>query len=161
MNLKIFYSETDKEDIRRIQRALTTAYKDIVNITIGGELALPNNAYNSLRNQYNADILLKYLITTEKKDYALWVVTRDLYCMGMNFVFGYAMHHKGAILSIFRLASPTLIEKEAIHEIGHVVGLHHCNNPCVMQFSNSLAEAKTKPAYLCDRCKRKIMSLKI
>jgi archaemetzincin len=158
MKLKIFYSETNKDDIHRIQRALAPTYKGILNIIIGGKIALLNDAYNSLRDQYNADSLLKYLIATEKKDYALWVVTRDLYCTGMNFIFGYAMSHKGAILSIFRLASQTLIEKEAIHEVGHVVGLHHCSNLCVMQFSNSLVEAKTKPTYLCDRCKRKIMS---
>ena len=160
MNLKIFYSETDKEDTHLIQKALTTIYEDILNIILGRRLTLINEAYDSERDQYNADTLLKHLISTEKNDYALWVTTKDLYCRGMNFIFGYARHHKGAVLSIFRLSSHTLIEKEAIHEVGHVVGLHHCSNPCVMQFSNSLLEAKMKPAYLCDRCKRKIVSFK-
>ncbi len=70
----------------------------------------------------------------------------------MNFVFGVAHPGKAAVLSTHRLDSLDLINKEAIHETGHVLGLQHCNNECVMQFSNSLYEAKAKPATLCERC---------
>lgn len=71
----------------------------------------------------------------------------------MNFVFGVAHPGKAAVLSTQRLDSLDLIKKEAIHETGHVLGLQHCNNECVMQFSNSLYEAKAKPATLCERCR--------
>ena len=49
--------------------------------------------------------------------------------------------------------------KEAIHEIGHVLGLKHCKNNCVMQFSNTLYEAKAKPSILCNNCKKIITRL--
>jgi archaemetzincin len=72
---------------------------------------------------------------------------------GMNFVFGLAHPGNAAVLSTHRLDSLDLVNKEAIHEMGHVLGLQHCTNDCVMQFSNSLDEAKAKPATLCERCR--------
>ena len=159
MRLKIFYSQISDEVVQIIQKGLKTTYVDVLDIVIEGELELLKEAYSSRRNQYNSDILLNYLINIKKGDAALWVIHEDLYCSGMNFIFGYAMYHKGAVLSISRLSSQDLIEREAIHEVGHVLGLRHCSNYCVMQFSNSLWEAKTKPSYLCDICKSRIKSL--
>ncbi len=156
MGLKIFHSQISNKNIRKIQSALEKTYGYILDVSIGGELELPKEVYNSQRDQYNADILLTYLIKTIKTDTALWVIQKDLYCKGMNFIFGYALSHRGAILSIYRLSSNELIEKEAKHEVGHILGLQHCSNQCVMQFSNSLWEAKMKPSYLCESCKRKI-----
>jgi len=155
---EIFCLQTSNKEIQLIQRALATTYENILNVIMGGELELIKEAYNSQRNQYNADILLRYLLEIKKKDTALWVIKKDLYCNGMNFVFGYAIYHRGAVLSTYRLSSQKLIEKEAIHEVGHIMGLRHCRNHCVMQFSNSLWEAKMKSSSLCENCKRKIMS---
>jgi archaemetzincin len=81
-------------------------------------------------------------------------VDRDLYVEGMNFVFGLSSRFKGSVLSVYRLPSQEMVEKEAIHEMGHVLGLGHCGNFCVMQFSNSLEEAMEKPGYFCERCRK-------
>jgi len=160
MMLKIFYSQISNVEIQFIQKALTTTYEDALNVVIGEGLELIKEAYNPESDQYNADILLKHLLKTKNKDTVLWVIQKDLYCQGMNFVFGYAMYHRGAVLSTYRLSSPKLIEKEAIHEVGHILGLKHCSNHCIMQFSNSLLEAELKPLYLCEDCKRKIALIK-
>jgi len=157
--LEIFYSQIGKKDIQLIQNALSTTYIDVLDFFIGKELELPEKAYNFEREQYNADILLSYLLKIKKIDTALWVLQKDLYCEGLNFVFGLAKYLGGAILSINRLSSSELIEKEANHEIGHVLGLKHCSNYCVMQFSNTLLDAKMKPSYLCESCKRKLTFL--
>lgn len=156
IGIEIFYSQISNKYIQKIQSALATTYGYILDVIMGGELDLLEEVYNSQRDQYNADILLSYLLKTKKADTALWVIQKDIYCKGMNFIFGYAMYHKGAVLSIYRLSNNELIEKEAIHEVGHIFGLQHCSNRCVMQFSNSLWEAKMKPSYLCESCKRKI-----
>ena len=153
---EIFYSQISKIDIVLIQNALETTYADILDIIIRGELKLPKEAHNSQRDQYNADILISYLQKTKKTDTALWIIQKDLYCKGMNFIFGYAKYHEVAVLSIYRLSTNELIEKEAIHEVGHILGLQHCSNHCVMKFSNSLLEAKIKPLYLCESCQIKI-----
>ena len=159
INLEILCSRTCNKEIQLIKKALITTYEDTLNVIIRGELELLEEAYNSKRDQYNADILLTYFLEIKKTDTALWVIQKDLYCKGMNFIFGYAMYHRGAVVSTNRLSTRELIEKEAIHEVGHILGLQHCCKRCVMQFSNSLWEAKMKPSYLCESCKRKITSL--
>ncbi len=157
---EIFYSQINDKEIRQIQQALASIYKNALNIVLGGELELIKDAYNQQRDQYNANILLRHLLEIKKVDTALWIIKKDLYCTDMNFVFGYAFYQKGAVLSTYRLSSRKLKEKESIHEVGHVLGLNHCRNRCVMQFSNSLFEAKIKPSFLCENCRRKIMILR-
>lgn len=123
------------------------------------DAAKVKGAYNAKRLQYNASKLLNYLINimsrvgSNEDVVSLWIIRDDLYVAGMNFVFGVAHPGNAAVLSTHRLDSLDLINKEAIHEIGHVFGLQHCTNECVMQFSNSVNEAKAKPATLCERCR--------
>ena len=157
--LEIFYFQISKKVIQLIRNALATTYGFILDVSIGGKLEPPKEAYNLQREQYNADILLSYLLKTKNTDTTIWILRKDIYCKGMNFVFGLAKYYGGAVLSICRLSNNDLIEKEAIHEVGHILGLQHCSNYCVMRFSNSLWEAKMKPSYLCESCKKKITFL--
>ncbi|HID24886.1 MAG TPA: peptidase [Thermoplasmata archaeon] len=159
-SIEIFYHQVNEEVVQVVENALTNEYSDVLNVIVGGELALPGGTYDPSRRQYNAEGLLRYLLSRRNVDIMLWVVGEDLYVPGMNFVFGYAMYYKGAVLSIYRLPSWELMGKEAVHEVGHVLGLKHCRNRCVMRFSNTLWEAKMKPSHLCMSCKRKIKSLK-
>ena len=155
--LQIFYE--DEEVYEPVGRSLISVYK--LDTIKSGILRPIKSAYNVKRGQYDATHLLNYLIRNRGGDIALWVVDEDIYCEGMNFVFGLASFRRGAILSRFRLNSIELIEKETIHEIGHVLGLNHCPNQCVMHFSNSLLEAMEKPSELCESCKLHIKNLKV
>jgi len=150
--LEIVSSQISQEDIHFIRDALTSTYGTITEVLIGGERKLPPDAYSHQRNQYDAELLLGYLLTTKTKELAVWVIPKDLYTQDMNFIFGLAQYLRGAILSIFRLSTKELREKEAIHEVGHIFGLTHCTNRCVMQYSNSLWEAQHKPDSLCQTC---------
>ncbi|MBE0517007.1 MAG: peptidase [Methanophagales archaeon] len=152
----------DKESAAPVL-SVTEALNHVFGLETDEELHLDaagvKGAYNAKRLQYNASTLLNYLINvmsrvgTNEDVVSLWILRDDLYVEGMNFVFGVAHPGKAAVLSTHRLDSLDLINKEAIHEIGHVLGLPHCTNECVMQFSNSVDEAKAKPATLCDRCR--------
>jgi archaemetzincin len=150
--LQIFHSRNCGNVISEIRKALHEIFG--LETVDSGFLNPPEEAYNPGRNQYDASILLTYLIPKKGAGIKLWVLDGDIYCEDMNFIFGYALSGQGAVLSIYRLDSKELIRKEAVHEIGHVMGLEHCGNNCVMQFSNSLDEAERKPSVLCGRCRQ-------
>jgi archaemetzincin len=154
IDLKIFYTKGCEEKVKWVEKGLKEVF-EFINIYIKVNLEIPEiPGILNEKIQYDAFKLLKFLLKIEEKNKVLWVIKEDIYVSGMNFVFGLAQFHKGAVLSIYRLNSDELIEKEAIHEVGHVLGLNHCNNVCVMQFSNSLLEAKEKPKFLCEKCKK-------
>ncbi len=130
---------------------------------------IPDISFVKFRNQYRSDILLDFL-EQKFEGRILGVTKEDLYTEGLNFIFGQAkMKGRVAILSISRLnpkffnqpEDDVLFEnryvKEAIHEIGHVLGLEHCiKGGCVMNFSNIVGEVDKKTKYLCDTCKKKL-----
>jgi archaemetzincin len=152
----------DKESVAAVP-SVKEALNHVFGLETDEELHLAaaevKGAYNIKRQQYNASKLLNYLLTiisrvgSNEDLVSLWIIRDDLYVDGMNFVFGVAHPGKAAVLSMHRLDSLDLINKEAIHEMGHVFGLPHCTNECVMHFSNSVDEAKAKPATLCERCR--------
>ena len=130
-------------------------------------LAVPDDAYHPQRGQYEASVLLGALRrgTTSQTAYVLGIADVDLFARGLSFVFGQAeLGGNAAVMSLTRLRPEfwgqtpdyaLFLEravKEAVHELGHVIGLRHCPNPvCVMHFSNSLADTDRKGQRFCDR----------
>ncbi len=147
--IPIYHSDIDIGAI--ISRIRETYTIDVINKE---ELELPSYAYDPLRKQYYAPKLLDHLFQYDVP--ALWILKEDIFTDRMNFIFGLAIIDKGAVVSIYRLENTEIIVKEVIHEIGHYMGLGHCSNNCVMQFSNSLWEALQKPSTLCSDCKRRL-----
>jgi archaemetzincin len=137
-----------------------------------GRLAIPPEAYSPTRNQFSSsDILGAFNRQVKRIEDVLLVVTEvDLYVPELNFVFGEAHPQAGAcIISLARLglsyagerADKQLMKeralKEAIHEIGHLLGLGHCTlKDCVMYFSNSLIDTDRKGRGFCRSCQKKV-----
>lgn len=151
--LNIFYN-SDIKNINEIIEVLTDFFDNYLKIQNSGILNLPNNAYDSNISQYDAEILLKILVENKLHSFGLWIISEDIFTSKLNFVFGLARYYDCAVVSIYRLHSQQMIIKECVHEIGHVLGLSHCENKCVMQFSNSLWKAKRKPDIFCEKCKK-------
>ena len=144
-------------EVKKVAKALEE--KTPLKIMGFSELPLPRFAYNNFRNQYNGQKLLNRCIETYKIAPFLWLVAGDLYVPPMNFIFGLATEGFGGIVSFFRMPSLEMKIKESLHETGHILGLSHCTNQCVMQFSNSLQEALDKPSEFCSKCKIKLNKL--
>jgi len=132
-------------------------------------------AFSIGRGQWDAEAVIAEL---ERKvpGSVLGIFPHDLYVGAMNFVFGAARMGGGAgVLSYHRLrpghafkgdervvAKTFLerVEKEAVHELGHLLGLHHCRNDrCVMSFSPSLYWVDFKEKKFCRNCSARLREL--
>lgn len=152
MRIQVFYAKSCERYVKGVGKALEEVYglRNYKNDVL--EVIPPS--YSAERKQYDASSLLEYMSRVKQADIALWLVDKDIYARNTSFVFGYAANNYGAVLSIYRLRSEELIEKEALHEVGHALGLAHCNNRCFMRFSNCLDDVRMKPMRLCDSCKK-------
>lgn len=126
--------------------------------------AIPPEAFNAQRGQYRANALLD-VARKRKAPHVIGVTGLDLYAGNLNFVFGLAeLPGRAAVVSFYRLHFGADEEtfkaravKEAVHELGHTLGLRHCANPrCVMSFSNSLADTDRKARRFCRECVAKM-----
>jgi archaemetzincin len=132
-------------------------------VAVRATLPIPPGSFNSERNQYLSPVFLMSAQTArhDPAEIVLGVTDVDLFVPELNFVFGEASPaEKVAVISLVRLRTKEeelfreRAVKEAVHELGHVFGLPHCQNPeCVMFFSNSLADTDRKSARFCERCR--------
>jgi archaemetzincin len=141
-------------------------------------LELDSSELDLKRKQYKgSQILSRINELTRNMDVFrnLGIIDEDIFANNLNFIFGLAMKPQRmlikfptvALISIVRLrefyGKPSnndlfreRILKEALHELGHTFGLDHCQNYCVMRFSNTLGETDQKPQNYCTSCNKQI-----
>jgi archaemetzincin len=140
-------------------------------VRLGGNLPMPASCPEG-REQYPGAPFLAALaaVQTPGQELILGVTGVDLTAPGLNFVFGLAdPRTRRAIISLARLypefygqpRDPRLFKeralKEAVHELGHLLGLGHCPDPaCIMFFSNSLADTDRKGPGFCEPCRERL-----
>ncbi len=126
---------------------------------------VPRDYYDYRRRQFRADLLINFFseFRSSENEIIVAVVNEDGFVPGLNFVFGLA-DPLGKIASVYlrrlykihSVVDNVFLErlrKEIIHEIGHVFGLGHCNDPrCVMSFSNSILDVNYKKDLFCNKC---------
>lgn len=166
-------NSVDRLVLKRIVSGLEKNFTDTEVILLEDTLPLLQEAFNRDRNQYLTSILLhniKKLRKLSEGEKFLGITNVDLYAPRLNFVFGQADIRSGyAVISLHRLRPEyydrppnreVLLDralKEAVHEVGHLLGLGHCRNKnCVMHFSNSIIDTDMKRQTFCDSCIEKI-----
>jgi len=134
-------------------------------------LAVPHSALNSTRGQMFLSTLTSKVLRRypDHDGYLLAITEFDLYKTSHRYIFGDADEtRKIAVLSLHRLHSEYYGEgadanvlfqralKEAMHEIGHALGLRHCHHArCAMYYATSIFETDNKFANFCENCERR------
>jgi len=171
----------DNKILENLSKGLSRRFKalNLSSKVIEQRLPLLDSEYNRMRKQYDGSkILTRLFNNSTNRQYfrTLGVIDVDTYSSGLNFVFGIATpphteptkKYGVALISVTRLREEFYnhnedkklfkirVLKEAVHELGHTFGLKHCDNYCVMRFSNYLGETDQKPVEYCESCTKKI-----
>ncbi len=132
-----------------------------------------DSAFNALRRQYDASKIIDIIASTNEGKFidksipTIGITEEDIYYKGLNFVFSIEEPENAcSVISIARLKpefydqkpnNMILIDrivKEAMHEIGHHIGLNHCKHIfCIMSPSPSAKDIDIKRREFCRNCK--------
>ena len=135
---------------------------------VGPAQQAPAYAFNKDRQQYHSTAILRRLaqLRAASAGLVLGVTEVNLFVPDAPFVFGEANRDaRAAVISLARLAhgpdgKPTdaarlrrRAQAEAVHELGHLLGLSHCQDArCAMFLSHKPSDADRKGPGLCHSC---------
>jgi archaemetzincin len=157
---------------REASASLRAVYES--DVTMHDTQSIPSGAHDRSRDQYSAESFIKLATRVGDGDKNIAITPKDLFYHRRNYVFGLAyLDGKGSVISTYRLNTSSdggisrrsdedvfsdRVRKEVIHEIGHTMGLEHCDNKrCVMSFSPTVREVDIKDEALCGTCQREVM----
>jgi archaemetzincin len=166
--------DVDGERLETLGRSLRRTF-GIPALVLTGRLD-PSPTWHPERQQYHSSEMLAAVSRSDPGgDGPLLAVTGvDLYIPILTFVFGEAQHPgRYGLVSYHRLRQEFYglppddaeldrrILKEAVHELGHTLGLAHCDDySCVMASSHSVEWIDLKEPAFCESCGRKAVDLR-
>ena len=165
--------EVDYMLVNRLASALGPVFNRSVDILKG--MKMPTEAYNPVRNQYYAGVLLAKLERTKanSREKVIAICEEDLYVPDETYVMGCGDGLSGtAVISLCyirqefyglpedeRKVYPRLY-KEAVHQLGHLFDLSECRNPkCVNYYSQMMLDIDSKSEKFCDVCRRQLTGM--
>lgn len=131
--------------------------------------------YNPARRQYDGNQILKAVeLLHPSPDFKTMGLFRvDLYIPILTYIFGQAqLRGNTGIASLYRLKNELYgldqnrillinrFRKVVIHEMGHMFGLIHCQNPiCIMRSSTYVEDIDQKENHFCPACSNALLEL--
>ncbi|MFB6094297.1 MAG: archaemetzincin family Zn-dependent metalloprotease [Halanaeroarchaeum sp.] len=159
----------------RVKREASAALRSVYDgeVTVADPQPVPESAYDPDRDQYLAESFIDVAASSGGGEKTVAITPKDLYYRRRNYVFGLAyLDGRSSVVSTYRLQTSSdggfsdrpsgevfadRIRKEVVHEIGHTLGLEHCeNNRCAMNFSPTVREVDRKEEHLCGTCQRAV-----
>lgn len=135
-------------------------------------MAIPREALDDARLQYDAGTLIAAVEAMPLDDYfkIIALVDVDLFIPMLTHVFGEARQNgRVALVSLYRLGDPMdgsspsagrvleRLAKTALHEVGHLLNLLHCDDQrCLMHFSGNLEILDRTAFAFCRYCRRSV-----
>ena len=164
--------EVDAVVKREASNALRSVYDS--EVTVHDARPVTAGSYDSSRDQYRAEEFIDLAKRTGSGEKNIAITPKDLFYHRRNYVFGLAyLGGNGSVISTYRLRTSSdggfsnrsaadifadRVRKEVVHEVGHTLGLEHCNNKrCVMNFSPTVREVDVKEETLCGSCRRDVL----
>ena len=137
-------------------------------VTIAPFTVDPTPAFDPLRRQYRVDTLLAALLdpSAPREVRRVGITNLDIFLPVFTHVLGLAQHGgRVAVVSLHRLRPDEpdhpdpegvvrrRLLREVLHELGHTLGLVHCDVPwCAMRASRVAEEVDIKDAAWCRSC---------
>jgi archaemetzincin len=138
-------------------------------------MKMPEEAFNVIRNQYYAQVLLSKIERTKanSREKVLAICEEDLYLPDESYIMGWVDQLSGtSVVSLYRIRQefyglpedeskiyPRLY-KEAVHRLAHLFDLTECRNPkCVNYYSQIMLDIDNKSDKFCDICRRHLTNV--